>query len=277
MDRGREDLRLGGEARRKEEAKCQKGKQLGRNRKSVGRGSRTEEVAVPAAKPTATHLRNNSHSPKGKTFLQTRHRCFKVQMLKSAAISMPFPTTSEIAVIYPLGLRPEKNDTMKMSTILTTFSDSDKTCKSPHVENWRCSLLLLFHFIVGRIKVNIAEAFFAQTVGTLILISSHWSPKLRIEKKTTWGQKQGCKKLRGCQYWGVISHLVSPLTLQYSNPLRILLKVVFCHLSKVEAIPLFSSHLYSERGQLTQSFWRNMSHIPPETSREEMDSYFFYF
>lgn len=69
MDRGREDLRLGGEARRKEEAKCQKGKQLGRNRKSVGRGSRTEEVAVPAAKPTATHLQNNSHSPKGKTFL----------------------------------------------------------------------------------------------------------------------------------------------------------------------------------------------------------------
>ena len=52
-------------------------------------------------------------------------------MLKSAAISMPFPTTSEIAAIYPFGLRPEKNDTMKMSTILTTFSDSDANLQEP--------------------------------------------------------------------------------------------------------------------------------------------------
>ena len=73
MDKEREDLRLGGKARRKEEAKCQKGKQLGRNRKSVGRGSRTEEVAVPALKPTAIHLMEGHSSSQDTDVL--RYRC----------------------------------------------------------------------------------------------------------------------------------------------------------------------------------------------------------
>lgn len=68
------------------------------------------------------------------------------------------------------------------------------------------------------------------------------------------------------------------MNLQYSNPLRNLLKVVFVS-SKVEAIPLFYvsvffSLLCSERNQLTRSFLRNASHIPPETSKEEMDFLF---
>lgn len=163
--------------------------------------------------------RAHSQAPKRQTTPQPRHRCVKVQMLKSTSISVPFPTSPGRVTICPLGLRPEKNGTMKASTVLTTFSDSDKNLPEPHVEDWKCSLLLLFNFnlMVGRIRANTAEAFFAQTVGTLIPISSHRSPKLRSEKKATWEQKQGCRKLQGSQYWGIFSHLVSSLTWQYSN------------------------------------------------------------
>ena len=117
-----------------------------------------------------------------------------------------------------------------------------KTCKSPHVEDWKCSLVLLFNLMVGRIKANKAEAFFAQTAGTLTPISSHWFPKLRSEKKATQEQKQGCRKLHGSQSWGVFAHLASSLTLQYStthvNSNLIYLLFLFCHPSKVEVILL---------------------------------------
>lgn len=137
-----------------------------------------------------------------------------------------------------------ENGTMKTSTVLM-FSDSVKTCKSPHVEDWKCSLVLLFNLMVGRIKANRAEAFFAETAGTLTPISSHWSPKLRSKKKATQEQKQGCRKLHVSWSSGVFAHLVSSLTLQYSNTHvnsnLIYLLFLFCHPSKVEVIPLFFS------------------------------------
>lgn len=51
MDRRKD--KLGGEARGKEEAGDQKGKTLIRNRKSAGRSSRAERVALPDPEPTA--------------------------------------------------------------------------------------------------------------------------------------------------------------------------------------------------------------------------------
>ena len=132
-----------------------------------------------------------------------------------------------------------------------------------------------------RIKANRAEAFFAQTVGTLIPISSHWFPKLRSEKKATQEQKQGCRKLHGSRSCGVFAHLASSLTLQYSNTHvnsnLIYLFFLFCHPSKVEVIllpPAPPPDLCAERNQLIQPFLRNTRHIPPETNKEEMNSLF---
>ena len=82
MDRGREELRLGGETRRKEEAESQKEKQLERNGKH---GKRQQKRRSSCADPRA-----HSHSPKTHT-PQLRHRCAKVQTLKSTSISVPFP------------------------------------------------------------------------------------------------------------------------------------------------------------------------------------------
>lgn len=64
------------------------------------------------------------------------------------------------------------------------------------------------------------------------------------------------------------------MTLQYSNPLRILFTTVFSCSSKIEAIAVFFFHFCLVRNQLILSFLRNASHIPPETSKEEMDSLF---
>ena len=166
---------------------------------------------------------------------------------------------------------------MKTSIVLM-FSDSVKTCKSPHVEDWKCSLVLIFNLMVGRIKANRAETFFAETAGTLIPISSHWSPELRSEKKATQEQKQGCRNLHGSWSSAVFAHLVLSLTLQYSNTHvnsnLIYLLFLFCHPSKVEVIPLFPPHLCAERNQLIQPFLRNTRHISPETNKEEMNSLF---
>ena len=118
---GREELCLRGEIRRKEEAESQKEKQLERNGKH-GRDGR--EVAVPTPEPIVMPLR-------GRRTPQLRHRCVKVQKLKSTSISVPFPTSPGIVTICPLGLRPEKNGTMKASTVLTTCSDSDKNLPEP--------------------------------------------------------------------------------------------------------------------------------------------------
>ena len=55
-------------------------------------------------------------------------------MLQSAAISTVNPTTSQTAAIYPFGLKPEKNGTLKVCVILTVFSDSDENVQEGALE-----------------------------------------------------------------------------------------------------------------------------------------------
>ena len=146
MDRGREELRLGGETRRKEEAESQKEKQLERNGKH---GKRQQKRRSSCADPRA-----HSRSPKRQTHTpQLRHRCAKVQTLKSTSISVPFPHITRNSHYLPFWFKiREKWHHENVYEFWQCFLTPIKTCKSPHVEDRKCSLVLLFNLMVGRSK-----------------------------------------------------------------------------------------------------------------------------
>lgn len=170
--------KLGGEARSKEEAGNQKGKQLVRNRKTAGRSSRAEGVALPDPKPTALCLRDKQLSSL-RIDVQS-YRCWKVP---------PFPwqipqhLQQLLFTLWVENLR--KMAPWKCVLFWQWVLTQMKIYKSPQIKELRSSLLL-FHFIVGRIKANTCRLSLIIQLGYLFQ-SHHGSPQNWNQKKNNMG------------------------------------------------------------------------------------------